>query len=194
MDTWSGGRVKAKIVTNKMMGLRLAYFFSSGLFTWNLLTDSQSPKSGLETEAHSPGGRFAWVRDLVNVCLWVWECWMREAVDVGKISFPHRGWKNEGAETRSANARWDWDQKLSLICRAHASPADLQGRLCIPQNNSVICLWLLQQTEGVALKTQSKYRISHLRMKGNAKSRYSRLFAKQSLLLPQTKLCIISGV
>lgn len=61
----------------------------------------------------------------------------------------------------------------------------------IPQDNSVICLWHLVETEWVALRHSLKIEspISE-GIKRRAGTRYPGLFAKQKLL--QTKLCVLS--
>ena len=80
-----------------------------------------------------------------------------------RFHFPTEAEKNEGDETGSVNARTEIEIRSFPSC-AEPMPLLMISRAVFASLKiTVICLWLLLETEGVALKTQSKYSISRLR-------------------------------
>lgn len=76
-----------------------------------------------------------------------WESWMRETVESIKRPSPLGGWKNEGLDQHSKCSHWDLKSEAFL-----QSPSCWSWEcLCLPLNNSIICLWPLTEMKWVAL-------------------------------------------
>lgn len=158
---------------------------------WKLLIDSQNSEPGHRGSV--PHGSFAWIHH-VRVCLWIWELSMRDTVYGGNISFPLRGWKNEGVEISAMNVTLRSEISFQSS-KCISVPPTFGTAFFIPQNNSVICLWHLVETKWVALRHSLKIEspISE-GIKRRAGTRYPGLFAKQSLLAAADKaLCHFRG-